>query len=371
MMFIKRRIRIFIAAMGPGEIAQGSAFAHYAKKMGVEIMFAVSRRAYVSIADVKSMHGKTVVTETSKSLNHAIVRYKPDVLVLCNSKIFSADGFYINHPPVPKPPTISIDSNWLFGAKSPYTSLPWVDRYCINIPKKVFRLGLKTYGGHYAISATVFKKIRIVGLLPSYPKIPIIAARKIRKKYGILQGEKLIFLYASASSLSSALHQRVFKKAIEAVRIVREKGHEIKIISAGEVPRNVSGIKEKWFMHIGKKDTVEFYTILGSSDLVVQHQGLGTLAQAISARIPVIANVRDLMYEKSPYHAHVWEISPFAKFGACSILFFSTPASMLANEIDTLLYDHKAISRMKRRQAMLYTQGEQEVFREAMRVIHK
>lgn len=362
-------MKIFIAAMGPGEIGQGVAFAQYAIKNGASVTFAISDSKKLPMVNLNTAHFKVLLSKTSKSLNRAVLRHKPDVLLLCNSKIFSGDGFYPSHPPMPKLPTISIDSNWLFGSNSPYKSLPWVDVYCINIPKNVFRLGLKKYGGHYAISAENLKKIKVVGLLPSYSKIPASAVRKIREKYGVLQNEKLIFLYASTASLSSSFQLQIFEKAIEAVGILRERGHEIKIINVSRIPRNTFDIKEKWFLHLNNKNAPEFYNILASSNLVFQHQGLCTLAQAIAANIPAISNVRDLKDEESPHHAHAWEILPFAKFGACSMLHFSAPLSTVVQEIEKLLYNNKAISKMKRRQTMLYASGGKNVFGEMKHLI--
>lgn len=358
-------MKIFIVAMGPGEIGQGVAFAQYALKKGADVTFAIVDKKNSPMVNSNMAHFNVLLLKkTSKSLNNAIFESKPDVLLLCNSKIFSGDGFYPNHPPMPKPLTISIDSNWLFGPDSPYKSLPWVDKYCVNIPEKVFKLGLKKYGGHYAIPPKAFKKIKIVGLLPSYSKIPISSIKKIRNKYGVSRSEKLVFLYASTASHSASILSQIFKKAIDVVRILRKKGHKIKIINASEIPKNIFKIKEEWILNLNQVDTREFYKILASSDLVFQHQGLGTLAQAIGANIPAIANVRDFKDEKSPYHAHAWEIMPFFKSGVCSVFHFSAPLPMLATEMEKLLYDNKAISKMKKKQALLYESGEKNVFEE-------
>lgn len=358
-------MKIFIAAMGPGEIGQGIAFAQYALKKGADVTFAIMDKKNSPMVNLSAARFNVLLLKkNSKSLNNAVFGSKPDVLLLCNSKIFSADGFYPNHPPLPKPLTISIDSNWLFGPDSPYKSLPWVDKYCVNIPEKVFKLGLKKYGGHYTIPVKALKKIKIVGLLPSYSKIPTFSIGKIRNKYGVLRNEKLVFLYASTASHSASVLSQFLKKAIDVIRILRKKGHEIKIINVSEIPKNIFKIKEKWILNLNHVDAREFYKILASSDLVFQHQGLGTLAQAIGANIPVISNVRDLKDEESPYHTHTWEIMPFAKSGACSVFHFSAPVSMLATEMEKLLYSDKSISKMKKKQALLYESGEKNVFEE-------
>lgn len=358
-------MKIFIAAMGPGEIGQGIAFAQYALRKGADVTFAIMDKKKSPMVNLGAARFNVLLLKkNSKSLNNAVFESKPDVLLLCNSKIFSADGFYPDYPPLPKPLTISIDSNWLFGPDSPYKSLPWIDKYCVNIPKKVFKLGLKKYGGHYTIPAKALKKIKIVGLLPSYSKIPTSSIRKIRNKYGVLRNEKLVFLYASTASHNASVLSQFLKKAIDVVRILRKKGHEIKIINVSEIPKNILKIKEKWILNLNHVDAREFYKILASSDLVFQHQGLSTLAQAIGANIPVISNVRNLKDEESHYHAHAWEIMPFAKSGACSVFHFSASSLMLATEMKKLLYDDKSISKMKKKQALLYESGEKNVFEE-------
>jgi len=372
----KRRITIFIAAWGAGEIGQGIAFARYALWRGARIIFAVLRREDLSLVplEVASVTGlvgpeesrlAAIVTATSKSLNRAIASHRPDALILCNSKLFSWDGFYPTHPPSPKPPTISIDSNWLFDPAYRLHALPWVDVYCINLPGKIFKLGLKQYGGHYEISPSVLKKIRVVGLVPSYPKTPTSEVKKIRAQYGVLPGEKLVFLYASVRWRH--FKQEVFEKAVEAVRLLQEQGYRIKMVSVGGRDRRKTS--NEWFTQIPSIGAMGFYKILASSDLVFQHQGLGTLAQAISARIPAIANVIDVENEEDPRHAHAWEALPFQKTGACSLLYFSTPISAVAQEIETLLYDRRARRAMQRQQAKLYSRGEKAVFEEVLRAI--
>lgn len=361
----KNPIKIFIAAMGPGEASQGIAFAQYAIRKGADIIFAIVDKKILSIVNLDLSHFKILLLKkNSRSLNDAIVQAKPDVLLLCNSKIFSGDGLYPNRPPMPKPLTISIDSNWLFSQDSPYKSLPWVDKVCINIPEKIFRLGLKKYGGHYAISSEALKKIKVVGLLPSYSKISTSSIKKIRKKYGVSQNEKLVFFYASTASLSSSVQSQFFKKGIDAVRMLKEKGHKIKIINLSTKYPDILRIKEEWILNLNHTDAQEFYKILASSDLIFQHQGLCTLAQAIGANIPAIANVRDFKDEKSLHHAHAWEVMPFSKFGVCSMFHFSASLLTIVTEMEKLLYNNKAISKMKKQQSMLCGCGEKNVYKE-------
>lgn len=356
-----------IVAMGPGEIGQGMAFARYAMTRGVFILFGILRKDNSPFVAYKEKRFKYFLFRTSNELKKALKQYRPNLLVLCNSKLFNWDGTFILFPPRPKPPTLSIDSNWLFHPKSPYSPLPWVDRYCINIPQKVFRYGLKKYGGRYVISKEYLKRIRVVGLLPSYTKISKAQKRHIRKKYGIKKDEKLIFLYTSVGGL---LKPVVFEKAIAALEILRAKNRFVKMIYVGEKKAAAYYRLPKGRLIItGRKSTDEFYSILSSSDLVFQHQGLGTLSQAISAEVPVIANVKDLKDESSPYHSHAWEIIPFKRCGACSLFYFRDPVEKIVREIEALLYSSKRKKRMKQDQHLLYSRGEEKVFNEAMRLV--
>src|SRR3989338_11304804 len=181
--FMKNSLKkVFIAALGPGEISQGMAFARYALSKGSAVSFAVLRKSNLPFFPKTSTHFRKLLAPTPRKLNALIKQAHPDALVLCNSKTFSWDSYFVNYPPDPKPLTVSIDSNWLFFKKSPYQPLPWIDRYYINLPKKVFRFGQKQFGGHYRISQNMFKKIKVAGPIPSYKLFPAPPARRPRKK---------------------------------------------------------------------------------------------------------------------------------------------------------------------------------------------
>ena len=219
--------RFFIAAMGPGEIGQGMAFAQYALSQGDFVVFSVPHRNYLPLINLVHPKFSHLVTKNSAVLKKNIRSQKADVLVLCNSKIFTHNDNFHKSPPNPKLPTVSIDSNWLFSSSSPYISNPWVDRYCLNLPRPVFNLGLKKNGGHYSIPSKILKKINVVGLIPSRQPIAKKEKVKLRLRYNIKSDEKLIFLYASIGSLQKP---NVFSKAYQAAKILRDKGRKIKII---------------------------------------------------------------------------------------------------------------------------------------------
>jgi len=363
--------KIFIVAMGTGEIGQGVAFAKYAISQGFFVTFAIFDNKYLPFLNFDEINFKHIVLDANvKSLNQAIAQDRPDILVLCNSKMLEHDG-YCDNPPTPKPITISIDSNWLFSKDSPWKFMPWIDAYCINIPKDVFGLGLVANGGNYDIPADVMKKIKIVGLVPSYPKVSDLVKEETRKRYGILPEEKLIFMYASPTSISTDQQVGIYLKAIESVRILISKGKKIKIINIGNIPQSVIDIDENWLINEKSRDASEFYEILSSSDLVFQHQGLSTLEQSIAANVPIITNVKDLKDEEYVHHAHEWEISPFVRYGACDMMHFSDDISESVDKIERLLYDASAISKMISCQSQLYEPGEANVLKEAISLKNK
>lgn len=365
---LRRHYKFFIAAMGPGEIGQGTAFAKYALSRGDSVVFSVPHRNYLPLIELSHQRFSYLVAKNSNILKKALAAKKPDVLVLCNSKIFTKkDNFHI-FPPNPKPPTISIDSNWLFSPSSPYISNSWVDLYCLNFPKPIFDLGLKKNGGNYSIPLKVLKKIRVVGLIPSLYPITKNEKIKIRRQYGIKKEEKLIFLYASIGYLQKP---NVFLKAYGVAKKIREKGHNIKMIYFGDRPKTaLNKADHQWFLIKPRVSADHFSKVLMSSDLVFQHQGLSTLEQAIGAQVPVISNVRNVLDEKNPLtHRHAWEVGPFARYGACAMFFVKDPLETAVDCVENLLFDKKCRKKMIDKQKSLYSNGEANAYTEAIKLL--
>ena len=362
--------RFFIAAMGPGEIGQGMAFARYALGRGNLVALSVTHAEYLPLIHLRHPRFSSLIIKDSTALKKAIHTEKADVLVLCNSKIFTRDDNFHKYPPKPKLPSISIDSNWLFGPSSPYISNPWVDRYCLNLPEPIFQLGLKKNGGHYVIPEKILKKIRVVGLIPSYRPLSSQEKNKIRTHYGVHKNEKLIFLYTSIGYLIKPV---VFLKAYAVAKKLRAKGYKVKVIYFGDPSLTPLSPKDRhWFLTRPRTNTERFSRVLASSDLVFQHQGLSTLEQAIGAQVPVIANVKDRKDEKKPTcHRHAWEIEPFARYGACAMFFFRNSISAIADRAENLLFNKQRSEAMRRKQRILYTEGEANVYNESINLIKR
>lgn len=362
--------RFFIAAMGPGEIGQGISFAQYAISQGDRVFFSVPSREYLPLAKIKSPNYSLEIIKNSKELKEAIQKNKPHALILCNSKIFTREDDFVNNLPVPKIPSLSIDSNWLFSPSSPYIFNEWIDRYCVNLPKRVFLKGLKKNGGHYSIPKKNLKKIKVVGLVPSYHTISDKAKKITRRKYKIAENEKLIFLYFSMSYM---IKPEVVLKVYNAVKQLRTEGHKIKVVNFTNKPLHLIDPRDKdWFMFLPLTNADIFSKTLASSDLIFQHQGLATLEQAIGMNVPSITNVKDVKDEKHPKaHRHSWEVEPFAQCGVCAMFFFHDSIKLIKKEIARLLYDHKARENMIKKQKALQSKGEPLIYKEAVKLIKK
>ncbi len=353
--------KILVAGMGPGEISQAMAFVRHAVSVGSNVSLVIFNPAYASIANFTDDNFSLLISDRKVDAFDQVVKSeRPDVLVLCNSKMDfpDSDESYFKESPWPWLATISIDSNWLFIRNNPAKTLQWPSAYCINIPEPVFQLGLTKNGGHYDIPKETLGKIKLVGLIPSYERVDDSLIKSTREKLNIQSDEKLVFVYSTSTTMLSENRSTLTRKGIDAVGILRDQGHKIKIVNVGPMPDDVLCANNDWHTNVGEVSTEEFHTLLSSADLVFQHQGLGTLEQAIASNVPVLSNVRDMKDEESPYHAHAWEVLPFVSCGAASMLYFSDSLEKTAAEIASLLYDADKSDFMRRSQSALYVRGE-------------
>lgn len=357
----RKKNKFLIITMGPGETVQGTALAYYLLSKKERVVLATRLKTNYSF--LKKTVFKFFLAENTKKLKSLIKKERPDVVILCNSKIISYYQEFSKILPTPRPLTVSLDSNWLFLKNQGWYDFPeWLDKYLIVFPKKIFNLGLKKYGGHYDIPDSVMKKIETVGFIPSYKKIPLKTRINLRKRYKIGKEEKLIFSYFGG--FGAGFRPWALENMLKATENLIRKGLKIKIFYTGPLNNSVQNISKKsWLIREKLLTEKQFFSLLASSDLVFQHQGLGTLAQAISSQVPVIANVRDLKDEPHSDHAHTWEVSPFAKLNLCRMLYKSTPVKEIEKQIKKLLYDDKEIKKMKNAQKKYYLAGEPRVYK--------
>lgn len=357
----KKQIKFLIVTMGPGETAQGAALANYAYSKGEDVVIASRKEINYSFFQNYREKFRFYLTETEVQLIELYNREKPDVLVFCNSKIFRYYPNFLAKAPSSKPVSVSLDSNWLFlKGEVWYSVIEWLDRYFIVFPEKIFNSGLKEYGGNYSIPEEKLARIEPVGFIPSYKKSSPKNKAIIREKYGIVDNEKLIFAYFSG--FGAEYKPWALEHLINATEMLIKKGAKIKILYIGSAGNLGDSMKKDWIIVKEKLEIDEFYDTLAGADLVFQHQGLGTLAQAISANIPTIANVQDIKDEKYPRHSHAWEVGPFAKLGMCTLFFKSTQANVISEEIEKLLYDENRIKEMKGSQKENFVSGEKNAY---------
>lgn len=348
-----------IVAMGPGECSHAAALGSYAIRKGHKVCIAAVQRENLVFFRNGPHFGFANLwhTPTPQSLWRLVKKEAPDVMVLCNSKIFGAYRDFQKSPPVARPFTVSLDSNWLFNSspKTRFPYVPWVDNYLIVLPQKVYRLGLKKYGGEFSIPRNPRRKMRVVGLIPSYRPLARAEVRRQRKRYGVAKNEKLIFCYGGYGVTDRF---RAVSGVLSVTQKLTARGYRVKVLVVGDRKR----IKKRyfsapWLVIRESLSFKEYYSALASADLVYQHQGLGTLAQAIGANVPVIANVSNPS-KKAREHTHAWEVAPFAKAGVCKMLFFKDPPSRRLETVTTLLYSARPRRAMLAKQREIYSRGE-------------
>lgn len=356
--------KIIIHAMGSGETSHALALIRYVQPYKYQTWLSLQDEFTQKFFKKSKLKINWQVNKNLKSFKTFVKSVNPTHIIFCNSKSFKHYQSFIQlkKSPFPKAITITLDSNWLFNQKyQRFPFIEWADHYFVNIPKQVFIKGLKNHGGNFEISTNMQKRIKNIGFIPSYQKPDHHSINSTRKHFLDNPSQKLIFCYFSGyGALGKPWILTNLIKAVQLLKIEKR----VKIICIG----NTSLIQDSLLKTVQYTltpliDSVEkFYLILASSDLVFQHQGLATLEQAISAQIPVIANVR--RYPKNDIgNLHPSELRPFSKSHLCRIEYKSTSIKKIAKNIHELLFDQKSIRTLKKHQSKIYSPGEEELFK--------
>lgn len=359
-------MKILFVSRGPGETGQARALAKFFAKKNLKIIFCLHQEKNLSFLE-GDKEFKIFLTPTPEKLKEIVEKEKPEILFLFNSKMWD-DGFK-KSPPFLKPRFVfGVDSNWLFNAKKypSYKFVEWADLFFILFPKKIFELGLKENGGNFVIEKKIREKILPIGFVPSYPLLKFGKKEKIRKKLGIRANEKFIFSYFSGWG---AGHRKwALENMIKAVDLLIRKGRKIKVLYVGPIEGlNLEKMEKNWLMVREKLPAKEYFLILASSDLIFMHQGMVTLAQAISSQVPVICNV-SILKEKLP-KLHFWEVLPFKRAEVCEMLTKSTKTKTMAQKIEGLLFEKEEREKMKKRQRKIFEAGEKRIFEEIKKLL--
>lgn len=351
-------MKIFILTMSPGETSQCAAVAKYLLSKKNSIAFGYLPEVPPIILD--DLHCSKYFFRTGGEVKRFIEQENFNLIILGNSKIFKSDRNFQNSPPKNKPLTISLDSNWLFKQPKSFPFVQWIDRIFVNLPEDVFQFGLKENGGAYKIDAEIKKKIKTVGLIPSYRQISPKTKRRIRMSLGIGQNDKLIFCYIGSGY---TLRKEFRNKVIEIFDKLCKINQDIKVVYlSGEEPTD-----RNWLIKTGgKANSKDFNNYLAASDLVFQHQGFGTMEQAISAEVPIVANVAPI--DKTLEHNTAWEIQPFERAGLCKMHFYNDSASAVLTSITDLLYTESG-AEMAIIQKQHYSTGEKNFYGEIIKLL--
>jgi hypothetical protein len=349
-------MKFVIFGMGSGEASQGYAMSNYLTKRGHQVIFAL--RYDETLPFYPSHSGLTsTVTPSVESLQELVCSTQPDAVILCNSKSFNVDTSFVEQCPWPSISTFSLDSNWLFESEGSTRCIQWLDRYFVIFPETFFRLGLREHGGIYSIPSSMLSRIKAVGFIPSYQKPDEQTRAAIRRRLGIQTHEKFIFCYISGYGAKNQVF--VLDNLLHVVRELHRKGQAVKAVVCGKLDlvQHLLAPHIDWLLPQQTLGGLEFFLHLASADLVFQHQGLATLAQAISAQVPVIMNVE--VYSKHPHLQNdILEIMPSQRAGLCQFLYEHSPHEKIQQAVETLLYQKDIIGKMQILQKNHYSCGE-------------
>lgn len=357
-------LKILFVCRGPGETGQARALGKFLAKKGAKIVFCLHQEKNLFFLE-KDKEFKVFLTPKPENLKKIVEKEKPKILFLFNSKMW--DDNFKKECPFKRPDFVfCADSNWLFNNKKypDYKYVEWADKYFILFPQKIFELGQKGRGGMFEIEKEIKEKIIPVGFVPSYQPVSKEKREKIRKKLGIKKNEKFIFSYFSGWGAGHRVW--AFENMIKAIDFLIKKGRKIKALYVGPL-ENLTEIKRPWLILKEKMSAKDFFLILNSSDLVFMHQGMVTLAQAISCQIPVISNVSIL--KKELPKLHFGEVSPFKRAGVCEMFSKTTKIEKIAKKIEELLYKRKEREKMKKRQKEIFEAGEEKIFEEIKKLL--
>jgi hypothetical protein len=206
-------------------------------------------------------------------------------------------------------------------------------------------------------------RIEPIGFVPSYQKPNELVKRRIRQDLSIEPHEKLIFCYLSGHG--AGMNNFVLDMLVPVVSRLRRKGRAIKVFVTGNLDLIKSSYQADWLLLPRQAIIEDFYAHVASVDLVFTHHGLATIAQAISAQVPVIANIvlRPIDF---PLQTEPGEIMPLHQAGLCELLYSHADLCQVQDTVEALLYDDQKTQKMQKIQGEYYSHGEQRLYASIM-----
>ena len=363
-------MKLVYVVKGFGEYAQAESFALYTKTKRDQNIF-ITDDAKLVVA-IRGAGFDTLTSKDTENTKKLIKKINPDVLFLCNSKtVFMYNDSILKEPPSsPRPFIASFDSNWLFldDKRLSCDTPKWIDLIFAVMPKAIFNKGLYKNGGHYKISKIFNDNLFCSGFIPSGSKISQAKKKKIRKKLGIKKDEKLIYSYFGTRE--KFIIKNYLKSIEKIVDYFKKENKKIKVFikltKKQKIPDYDWLITKYWITED------EFIGYIGSSDLVIQHHGLGSLPKVIRNQVPVICIVPDVKKEY-PYYKHspFYEIEPFRKLGLCYSIPYSFSKKILKERIIDLLYNPIKKNNMKKAHNKYFEKGEQKAYKKLIEELKK
>lgn len=359
-------MKFLIFAMGPGESSHGYAMIQYLAEKQHQTVFALRHDGNLPFYNTHPCLD-LVVTPTPSDLQELVSAVQPDGIIICNSKAFN-DTAFVETRPWKAIPTFSIDTNWLFEPTGECRCIQWLDRYFVALPPALFERGLKENGGLFTIPPAMRSRIEPIGFVPSYPKPDELVKERIRQALRIQSHEKLIFCYVSGHG--AGVRVFVLDMLVHAVQRLRGRGHAIKVFATGNLEFSKTRPAYDWLLRPDQAIIEDFYAHVASADLIFMHHGFATIAQAISAHVPVIANVA-LRPTSSTLQTESGEITPLQQAGLCELLYSHCDPYKVQDTVEALLYDKSRIRKMQQIQRSYQSNGEQRLYDEIMKYLSR
>lgn len=340
-------MRLLFLVTGLGEAAQGTAVALYASEKGADIKFvSTTAQCHDHIAGFGFedifYSGELPTSELRQHVGRTIQDYSPDAIFCCNSKT-TRNMFF----PQEKSgcPVVSLDSNWLFEDAPAF-----FDRFFVVFPREIFERNR-----NYVITDD---RVQPVGFVPSGYEFSPEDLDSVRRQLAPAS-ERLIFAYFGRDV---TFRDFLLEPLLEATDQLVKQGNSVRtiLVSDREVSRpDLTSIR--WFA-----SDREFDLHLAASSCLVSHHGMGTIAKAVMATVPVISFVPEM--DRSAKHSEAFEVEPFEELGLCVSLPYSARPEQLREALEDILFGAKG-PQIKEEQPKYRVRGEPMVFEEVTKLI--
>ena len=345
----RKKMKIFFLVRGLGEYAQAYPVALSLLKRKERVLIFTDYPFVYEIACADDF--EVFLIEDPQKMKEKIEDLEGEALFLCNSH--TTYKFKLSRPKKIKK-IFSLDSNWLFNNQLyPIKTYPWIDCCYVVFPKRYFLANLKENGGHFVIDSFFKKKIKTLGFLPVGRKLSLEEKKQVREKYQA-EDKKLITYYQSSPKIFKDDRFLPFK--LRLVEDLKKILTEIKEqYQTSIVFINLVSEAEK----IGINKTERFNELISSSDLMIMHQGYGTLPKLFHNQVPIISFTE--RPENNLFGAY-FELLPAIKFGILKHFFYNYyPKETLKKTIIELLFDKQKINQIKENQKNIFENGEKKI----------